>query len=248
MWSFLVTPEFQPFTIAALVLIGVLAIEIASGLLGASVSTLLDTVFGLHGVHVEAALHHGPDASGPESSGSGPVFAAHHGMPHGMTGPFGTAFDWLNAGRVPLLVLMMAATACFAVFGMVLQIVAMHLAAPLPPAIAAVIAIAAAVPGTRWTSRLVTSILPRDETYAVTNEDLIGRVGIVTLGPVVAGAAARAKVQDKYGNWHFPRIAAGAADVSIPEGASVLIVDRVGGEYTVIEAEGRLVSSKEQPR
>jgi hypothetical protein len=80
---------------------------------------------------------------------------------------------------------------------------------------------------------------------AINDEDLIGRVGIVTLGPVVEGASARAKVQDKYGNWHFPRVAPGAAGLSIPEGASILIVDKVGGAYTVIAAEGRLASSRE---
>lgn len=239
MWSFLASPEFQPFTIAALVMIGVLAVEIASTLLGASVSSLLDAVFGLHGVHMELP-HHGIE------SHHGFEAASRGGIAPGAGGSFATAFDWLNAGRVPLLVLMMAAVACFAVVGMVVQIVAMHLVAPLPIAAAVAIAVAAAVPGTRWTSRLVSWIIPRDETYALAGEDLIGRVGIVTLGPVVEGAAARAKVQDKYGNWHFPRIAPGAAGLSIPEGASILIIDKVGGHYTVIAAEGRLASTPQQ--
>jgi membrane protein implicated in regulation of membrane protease activity len=236
MWSFLASPEFQPFSIAALVMIGLLVIEIISTLFGAAASTLLDTVFGLHGVHVE--LHHGIESHAPES-------AANSGIVHGPDGPFATVFDWLNAGRVPLLVLMMAAIACFAVVGMVLQIFAMHLIAPLPTAVAVVIAVAAAFPGTRWTSRLVSRIIPRDETYALADADLIGRVGIVTLGPVVEGAAARAKVQDKYGNWHFPRVTPAAAGLSIPQGASILIVDKAGGQYTVIAAEGRLASTLE---
>jgi Protein of unknown function (DUF1449) len=236
MWSFLASPEFQPFSIAALVMIGLLVLETASTMVGASASTLLDTVFGLHGVHVE--LHHGIEAHGPEST-------SNSGIVHGPDGPIATAFDWLNAGRVPVLVLMMAAIACFAVVGMVLQIFAMHLVAPLPTAVAVAVAVAAAIPGTRWTSRLVSWIIPRDETYALADQDLIGRVGIVTLGPVVEGAAARAKVQDKYGNWHFPRVTPGAAGLSIPEGASILIVDKVDGQYAVIAAEGRLASTLE---
>jgi len=121
----------------------------------------------------------------------------------------------------------------------------MHLAAPLPVAIAVIIAGAAAIPGTRWASRLVSWILPRDETYALGDEDLIGRVGIVTLGPVSAGAAARAKVQDKHGNWHFPRVMPGTAGDSIPEGARILFIDRVGGQYAVVAAEGRLAATPE---
>jgi hypothetical protein len=97
----------------------------------------------------------------------------------------------------------------------------------------------------RWTSRLVSWIIPRDETYALAGQDLIGRVGIVTLGPVQAGAPARAKVQDRYGNWHFPRVTPGAAGLRIPQGARILIVDKVGGEYAVIAAEGRLAATPE---
>ncbi len=231
MWSFLASPELQPFTIAALVMIGILSIEIVSTLLGASASTLLHAAFGLHGAAVDASLDH--------------ELQPHEVALHGAGGPFASAFDWLNAGRVPLLVLIVDAVACFAVVGMVLQILAMHLAAPLPTVVAVAIAAAAAVPGTRWTSRLLSRIIPRDETYALAGEDLIGRVGIVTLGPVTDGAAARAKVQDKYGNWHFPRVAPGAAGLSIPEGASILIVDKLGGQYSVIAAEGRLASSQE---
>jgi membrane protein implicated in regulation of membrane protease activity len=234
MWWFLASPPFQPFSIAALVMVGLLAVEVVTTLLGASASALLSNVLGLHGVDLDAAAHH---AGGVDHA------ALHNGVAHPPEGWFGTVYDWLNAGRVPLLVLMVAAIACFAALGMLVQIIAMNVAAPLPPALAAVIAIAGAIPGTRWTSRLLSGVLPQDETYALGDTDLIGRVGIVTLGPVADGAAARAKVQDRYGNWHFPRIAPGAPGLSIPQGASVLIVDKVGGVYTVIAAEGRLAAA-----
>jgi membrane protein implicated in regulation of membrane protease activity len=227
--SFLVSPAFAPFSIAALVMLGLLAIETASTLLGASASSLLESVLGVHDVHVD--LHHGVETD------------SHGGGVHAPDGVFATAFDWLNAGRVPLLVLMMAAITCFAVVGMVVQIVASHIAAPLPVPVAVIVAAAAAIPGMRGTSRLVSWIIPRDETYALTAEDLIGRVGSVTLGPVQTGAAARIKVQDRYGNWHFPRVVPAAPDLCIPQGARVLIVDRMGGEYTVIAAEGRLAET-----
>jgi hypothetical protein len=241
MWSFLVTPEFQPFSIAALVMIGLFVIETVSSLFGASASALLDTVFGLHGVHID--LHHGGEAQGGNHAG-GPGVAPSGGS-HVSIGLFATVFDWLNAGRVPMLVLIMAAISSFAVGGMVLQIFAMHVAAPLPAMVAVMVGIAAAIPGTRWTSRLISWIIPRDESYALADDDLIGRVGIVTLGPVMEGAAARLKVQDKYGNWHFPRVAPGACGLSIPEGASALIVDRIDRVYTVIAAEGRLSATPE---
>lgn len=223
MWSLLVAPAFQPFTIAALVMLGLLAVEIASALFGVAASSLLDTSLGIDTGHYDA----------------------HTGSIHGVDGPIGTAFDWLNAGRVPLLVLIIAAIACFSVTGMVVQIVALNLLAPLPALIASAVALVAAVPGTRWVSRVVSRLIPRDETYVLGSHDLIGRVGTVTLGPVMEGCPARAKIQDRFGNWHFPRIRPGAPNLSIPQGASILIVDRVGDEYAVIVAEGRLAAGRD---
>lgn len=223
MWSFLIAPAFQPFTVAALVMLGLLAVEIVTALFGVAASSLLDTTLGIDTGHYDT----------------------HAGSIQGVDGPFATAFDWLNAGRVPVLVLIIVAIACFTVVGMVVQIVAMNVLAPLPVLAACAIAVAATIPGTRWVSRALASLIPRDETYVLGTQDLIGRVGIVTLGPVTEGSAARAKIQDKYGNWHFPRIRPGAPELSIPQGASVLIVDRVGDEYAVIAAEGRLAAGRD---
>ena len=222
MWSFLIAPAFQPFTIAALVMLGLLTVEIVTALFGVAASSLLEGALGLDAVD--------------------------HGATHGADGPFATAFDWLNAGRVPVLVLIIAAIACFAVTGMVIQIVAMNLLAPLPVVAATLIAVVAMVPGTRWVSRVVSWLIPRDETYVLGGQDLIGRVGTVTLGPVTEGSAARTKIQDKFGNWHFPRIRPGSAGLSIPQGTSILIVDKVGDEYAVIAAEGHLAVNRDPPR
>jgi hypothetical protein len=59
------------------------------------------------------------------------------------------------------------------------------------------------------------------------------------LGPVEAESAGRAKVEDKFGNAHFPRIRAARAGLVIAQGAKVLVVDRVGSELTVVPAELR---------
>lgn len=223
MWSFLIAPAFQPFTVAALVMLGLLAVEIVTAVFGVAASSLLDTTLGIDTGHYDT----------------------HAGSIHDVDGPFATAFDWLNAGRVPLLVLIIAAIACFAATGMVVQIVAMNLVAPLPALAASAVALIATVPATRWVSRMVSWLIPRDETYVLGGHDLIGRVGTVTLGPVIEGSAARAKIQDRFGNWHFPRIRPGTPGLSIPQGASVLIVDRVGDEYAVIAAEGRLAAGRD---
>ena len=47
MWSFLIAPAFQPFTVAALVMLGLLAVEIVTALFGVAASSLLDTTLGI---------------------------------------------------------------------------------------------------------------------------------------------------------------------------------------------------------
>jgi len=235
MLSFLGTPGFQPFSIAGAVLLGLLAIELLSVMVGhsfsASINALLNLDANIADLDLTTGAHslpHGADVNMDGNSG----------------GVFSTVFDWLNAGRVPLLVLIMAGLASFAVVGLVIQIIALHLWAPLPAVIASIPAFLVAIPATRWSSRQVARVMPRDESYAMTADGLIGRTGIVTLGPVMAGAAARAKIQDQHGNWHFPRVRPAQPELVIPQGGHVLVVDRQGNELLVVLAEGRLAESR----
>jgi|UPI000683F060 membrane protein implicated in regulation of membrane protease activity len=228
MFDFLTLPEFQPFVTAGLVLIGLCIVEVVSLMLGHSVSGMVD---------------HALDFDHPDIHiGHGSVLDLHSDaeVPHG--NPLSSFYDWLNAGRVPLLILLMAALGAFSAVGLVLQIVAMHAApAPLPTLIAALIAFLAVIPTTRSVSRLLARFLPRDESYAVDEPALIGRTGVVTLGPVEFDSAGRAKIEDAHGNAHFPRVKAAREGVVIPLGTKVLVVDRVGGALTVVAAEERLL-------
>ena len=154
--------------------------------------------------------------------------------------PFG-ALDWLNAGRVPLLILIMLALGCFSLIGFVITAFARSLSFPLPGAVAGVLALAAAVPMVRTTSRWIARIIPRDETYAVELTDLIGRTAQVTVGPLDDGLPGRVKLQDSHGNWHFPRARAAKGHGPMTVGASVLLVDRDGSTFLAIPAPDDLL-------
>ena len=225
MFSFLATAAFQPFAIAGLVLVGLCLIEAASLMLGHSLSGTVDHLLGLDHADVDAHAPHGS------------LLDLHADAPDGNL--FGSFYDWLNAGRVPLLILLMAGLGAFAVTGLAIQIVAMHVAAPLPPVVAGLLAFLGVIPTTRTVSRVLATFLPRDESYAVDAEDLIGRTGVVTLGPVDAESAGRAKVLDAHGNAHFPRVLAAREELVIEQGTEVLVVDRVGSALTVVPAAER---------
>jgi len=233
MFAFLTASGFQPFTIAGLVLLGLCAVEALGMMVGHSVSGMVDSLFHLDHPDVDADVH--ADIHVPHGS----VLDLHTGADAPQGNLFGTFYDWLNTGRVPLLILLMAGLGAFSVSGLVLQIVASHVAAPLPTLVAALIAFLAVIPTTRAVSRAIARLLPRDESYAIDETDLIGRTGIVTLGPVEAASPGRAKVQDAFGNWHFPRVRSARPDLVIQQGVTILVVDRVENALSVVPASER---------
>src|SRR4051812_46296866 len=134
MFSFLTEAGFQPFSIAGLVLVGLCLVETASLMFGHSLSSTVDTMLGLDHGDVDAHAH----------VPHGSVLDLHADSPHGTH--IGSFYDWLNAGRVPLLILLMAGLGAFAVVGLAIQIVAMHVAQPLPVLVAALLAFLAVIP------------------------------------------------------------------------------------------------------
>src|ERR1700704_4600391 len=75
----------------------------------------------------------------------------------------GGLFLWINAGRLPLLILIILALGVFSIEGFLLQGVAHGLGIPVPAWIAGIVAFAAMMPVIRTTSRGISRIIPRDE-------------------------------------------------------------------------------------
>jgi hypothetical protein len=66
--------------------------------------------------------------------------------------------------------------------------------------------------------------------------DLVGRVGEVVVGPLDDGLPGRVRVKDVHGNVHFVAATAAPASTALPQGASVLLVDRDGTHFVAIAA------------
>jgi hypothetical protein len=211
----LLVPGYQPFTVAGLVMAGLVLIETISLVAGLSLSEFID-----QGFDVDSHGGHHADL--------------------GENGLMGGLLGWVNAGRVPALILIITWLAAFAAAGFVIQTIAISLWAALPALAASLLAFLLALPATRFTTRAVSFIIPREETYAVSDDDLVGRVAEVTLGPLDQGPAGRVKVQDSHGNWHFLMAKAAEGQEPLPIGAQVLHVDRKGSTFLVIPAPQEL--------
>jgi hypothetical protein len=107
------------------------------------------------------------------------------------------------------------------------------------------VVIVPAIVCTRYLTRLVAAVVPRDETYVQSGADLVGLVGEVTVGPVKRGVVARARVRDRFGNTHWPRVEPAEAEQVIPTGASVLVIEaRASGALAVTTADARLTEGR----
>jgi len=154
----------------------------------------------------------------------------------------GGLFLWINAGRLPLLILIILALGIFSIEGFFLQGLAHAFGGTLPVWIAVLAAGAGSIPVIRVTSRGVARVIPRDESYAVSEADFVGLLAEVSVGPLDQGLPGRVRLKDVFGNWHTVAARAGANSESLPVGASVLLVDRDAKSFIAISAPADLIA------
>jgi hypothetical protein len=203
-------PDVRPFAIAAAIVIALGAIELLTSLVGFSISHYVSK-----DVHLEG-----------ESDGS--------------DGGIAGLMLWINAGRVPLLILILLTLGLFSIEGFLLQGIAHSAGLQVPVWIAALAALAGTIPAVRVTSRGIARIIPRDETYVVDEADFVGHVAVVTVGPLDQGLPGRVRLKDVFGNWHSVAARASRDSDALMVGASVLLVDRDTKGFIAISASADL--------
>jgi hypothetical protein len=219
----LLAPDVRPFAIAAVMIVFVGGVEVISMLIGFSISESIGSAFNFDG-HFNG---HNLDSPGD----------------HGLL----NAISWINAGGVPLLIFILLLLGMFSIAGFLVQDIARALGGPLPTIVAAPVALVVALPFVRASSRLVARIIPRDESYAVDLGDLVGRVGEVVIGPLDQGLPGRVRVKDIHGNLHFVAASAAPSSPPLPQGASVLLVDRDDTRFVAVAVPDDLKSPAKSP-
>jgi Protein of unknown function (DUF1449) len=205
--SFFFADPNSPFLVALVVTLAIAVIETLSLVMGLGLADLVDDFVP------------GFDADTPEVESS----------------VFTEALGWLNVGKVPFLVLLLVFLGCFTVIGYGLQLfISGSMGFLLPAIVAGPLALIPTLPATRLLSRGIAKILPREETYAVGDEDMIGRLAAVSLGPVTRRRHGKAKVTDAHGNIHFVRIRAAEKATTYQVNQEVLLVAHQRGLFDVI--------------
>lgn len=148
--------------------------------------------------------------------------------PDGLEGALG----WLHLGKVPVLVLLILFLFGFTASGYAVQLIAHHMAGTyLPALLAAVPATLAGFATVRGVGAVLVHIIPRDESSAVGELDLLGRIGIVTQGIARTGHPAEVKVRDMHGHHHYLRLEPDVDGDVFEEGTTVLVVKKAGAVY-----------------
>lgn len=213
MWQLLVASENQLFSVALALMLLIALAELASLLLGQSLSDSLDSLL--------------PDSVLSPQADVGAVEA---------DTALSRLLGWLRVGQVPLLMLLVVFLLNFALAGLLLQgLWSLLVGVYLPSLLAAVVAFLLALPCVRFWGGILEKVLPRDETTAVSADTLIGRIGVITLGTARVTSPAEAKVKDEHGYSHYVHVVPDDPAVELAQGCVILLITREGGLYKVIE-------------
>lgn len=212
MWDLINTPQTAPFGIAIMLMLMLALLETAALLFG-GVNDWLDGLL-------------------PDSLSEGAH--AEVGVAHADAGVLVRFLSWLYVGRVPILMLMVLFLAVFGLSGYILQgCLKALLGFYLHPAPAVLAAWLLTLPVLRTVAAVVYRIMPKDETTAVSQTTLVGRVGVVVLGEARAGSPAQVRVKDRFGQQHYV-MAEADDDKVLKQGEAVLLVALNGNTFKAI--------------
>ena len=207
MIDFLTAPQNFPFAVALAVVLGIALLEALSMLFGTALSGLIDSVL----PDVDA------DVAAPQASSLSQVLG------------------WLRIGQVPALMLLVIFLTAFGLIGLALQSLSNAVAGTAMPGIVAVIpTLILALPVVNVVGGLMGRLLLRDETDAISEDSLVGRIATILRGRATMGGPAEAKVRDRLGNVHYVLVEPDEDQAVFETGASVLLIERNGPIYKAI--------------
>lgn len=157
---------------------------------------------------------------------------------------FGSLFNWLNKGRLPIGIWFVLFLTYFGLFGIYLrETIKYFLNMDLPMFIAIPITLIVISPILHKSSFYLSKILPKDENYAVSKSTYIESVAEIVTGTARINFPAEAKLIDIYNQVHFIMVEPIRPEDSFSEGDKVYILkeDLDTGYYKVIKDPNQII-------
>ena len=222
MLEVMASPQAFPFTLALGVFAVLFFLELVSTVIGASVSSIVDSWFPDFDVDVDLDADLDVDGDVDVAADAGGGFISE-------------ALTWLRFGRVPVIMLLAIFLVAFGVVGLSSQtLIAVIIGTPLPAWLASVFAIAVTLPIVRITGGWLERILPRDQTSAVSQRTFVGRVAHIVIGTARPGQPAEARLHDEHGRSHYVMVEPDLESAEFGQGEPVLLVRIDGPRFRVI--------------
>ncbi len=223
MLEFLTAGSNLPFTVAIAVMLGIAVLEGVMTLIGFGLSHAIESI--LPDMDLDADLHVHLDAD----------------LDHDLHGDLGSSsalsklLSWFRVGEVPVLMLLVVFLTAFGLIGLGLQGFVQGLSGHMLPApVASLPAVFLALPVVRVMGSVIARIMPEDETEAVSRSELIGRIGVITVGTASRDNPAEARVRDVHGTSHYVMVEPDGDD-SFGQGEQILLVREDGARFRAIK-------------
>lgn len=144
--------------------------------------------------------------------------------------------EWLYLGKVPLLVWLIIFLTVYSLTGLIIQDVFFNFTEHYLSAwIIAPACLFLCMPLVRVAAKLISKIIPKDETTAIHSDDLIGRTAKIILGEAKPNSPAQAKVKDQFGQMHYVLVEP-ELDVVFTQGQDVILTQRTKIGFQAISA------------
>lgn len=228
MFTTFLMPEAVVFSVSLAVVAGLFVLEIITALLG---GTILGVGTDAPDVDLDADFDFSADLAEGVDLGADDAIPELNAESSGSLG----LFTWIGARDVPFLIWLVSFLTMFGLFGLAVQAAASSLAgAPLPAALACLIAFVPALAVTRIIANWVALIMPKTETTAMRARHLGGCRGTVTQGTASRGKPAEVKIKDRHGNIHYIRVEPLYDEEIFAQGSDVTLIRKRGDKFFVI--------------
>ncbi|RYG28865.1 DUF1449 family protein [bacterium] len=143
--------------------------------------------------------------------------------------------EWVGFGVIPAFALGVVMLALFSLAGYAVQGVALRMSSTLlSPMLAAALALVPTLALSGPIARFLGRTVFKDESDALSSDELIGGTATITLGETYAGHPSQAKITDRHRTTHYVLVEPLRPDERFAPGANVTLVRREGARFLVV--------------
>ncbi|WP_028114622.1 OB-fold-containig protein [Ferrimonas kyonanensis] len=218
--AFLFAVENTPFSIALMLMLFIALFEGVATVLGVGVSAFLDSLLPDLDLSIDGAE-----------------------MPQGTVSRL---LGWLLVGKVPAIMLLILLLTTFGILGLTVQYLILGLAGlSISGWLLSPLVLFASLPVVRFFAARLARYVGADTSQVVEVGDLVGCVGVITVGEAKADFPAQARVKDRFGTQHYVMVVPDEPNSRYRQGESVLLVQYHGQHFSVITPSSSLLNEME---